>query len=76
MPRGFATLCSRPLDFFERPRFGNSTIAVKALLRIKLVMTPMRAEDTVISSRTRGLLHNQGVCCTMSQNPVAFGTIV
>ena len=28
-------------------------MAVKALLRIKLVITPMRAEDTVISSRTR-----------------------
>eukprot|EP00966_Prymnesium_polylepis_P135214 3125491-Prymnesium_polylepis.1 len=35
--------CSRSLDFFERPRFGNSTMA---LLRIKLVITPMRAEDT------------------------------
>ena len=28
-------------------------MAVKALLRIKLVITPMRAEDTVTSSRTR-----------------------
>eukprot|EP00966_Prymnesium_polylepis_P102009 2362670-Prymnesium_polylepis.1 len=27
-------------------------MAVKALLRIKLVITPMRAEHTVISSRT------------------------
>eukprot|EP00966_Prymnesium_polylepis_P039466 915717-Prymnesium_polylepis.1 len=28
-------------------------MAVKALLRIKLVIKPMRSEDTVISSRTR-----------------------
>eukprot|EP00966_Prymnesium_polylepis_P249122 5759816-Prymnesium_polylepis.1 len=35
------------------PRFGKSTMAVEALLRIKLVITPMRAEDTVINSRTR-----------------------
>ena len=51
--QSFSQQCSRSLDFFERPRFGNSTMAVKALLRIKLVITPMHAEDTVISRRTK-----------------------
>ena len=46
-------------SFFGSPRnhdlFRESTMAAKALLRIKLVITPMRADDTVISSRTRGI---------------------
>eukprot|EP00966_Prymnesium_polylepis_P273996 6329494-Prymnesium_polylepis.1 len=27
LPRPSTALCSRSLDFFERPRFGNSTMA-------------------------------------------------
>eukprot|EP00966_Prymnesium_polylepis_P019363 446513-Prymnesium_polylepis.1 len=34
-------------------------MADKALLRVSLVITPMRAEETVISSRTRGIWTDQ-----------------
>jgi hypothetical protein len=57
--RPFASRTRFAAKWTPRRRFFARTMADKALLRFSLVITPMRAEDTVISSRTRGIWTDQ-----------------
>ena len=57
--RRFASGTRFAAKWTPRRRFFARTMADKALLRFSLIITPMRAEGTVISSRTRGIWTDQ-----------------